>query len=370
MIKNDWEKTVPVKDKTKAPSNSPAPGFINLPSGPEINLTLETLGAGEDIAKLPARKKQVDKRQDISVWENDTSPRRQVLYTKKNQEITIEISDIDKISGTNAAAKKIFVLALSEANTQAVHNGEVTKDAISFPLSKLVDLGMYKNEKTARVGFEKGMDTLTSIKLYGKKTRGKSSKETSSAIAVLFTAAGIKNNVCKIFLNPQVNWDVLFEFFTILPETYFSLSNRASDLLLYIFTLARQHLEDIQQQGFFRISLRAIQHRLQLPTEEKNTHPYQLIKNEIDKALEEIEEAHNAQYNNDHFQLELVVDDNAPIGEYLDHGYLKVYLREEFAQKFVELNTKIERKIEAKERRKEKIIIAASALKAAKAEAK
>ena len=79
--------------------------------------------------------------------------------------------------------------------------------------------------------------------------------------------------MCYIQLETDFNREFLIQYFTFLSSYYFKLSNRASDLLYYIFYLARQNTKEIEERGYFTIGFRAIQHRLQLPSEIGNNNP-------------------------------------------------------------------------------------------------
>ena len=80
----------------------------------------------------------------------------------------IELNDIDELAGSNKPAKKLFILSLIKANQQAIHEGELTKDYVTFPLSELIDIGFYKTPQSARKGLSSGMNILTSLKLRGQ----------------------------------------------------------------------------------------------------------------------------------------------------------------------------------------------------------
>ena len=115
------------------------------------------------------------------------------------------------------------------------------------------------------------MDTLTSLKIKGHIQQTKKKGSSIDALEVLFTGARIERGQCTIYFNERISWSFIAQYFTILPRYYFRLPNRASDLLYYIFYLARQHTRDIEERGYFTIGFRAIQHRLQLPSEVGNT---------------------------------------------------------------------------------------------------
>ena len=339
--------------------------FYNVPDSTASNLILETLGAGEGIADLPARKRQINHNTTYEVLEDGR--KRQVSLVNPKAKVTIELADIDKLTGSNKPAKKLFVLSLIKANEQAIFDGQLTKDYISFPLQELIDIGFYKTPQSARTGFKAGMDALTSLKIKGHIQQTKKRGSSIDALEVLFTGANIKNGQCTVYFNPRISWSFIAQYFTILPRYYFKLPNRASDLLYYIFFLARQHTRDIEERGYFTIGFRAIQHRLQLPSEIDNGNPYRTIKQPIEEAIEELETEHSLLYGNTEFSLLPVYDEAASIKDYLDNGYLRVGLTGAFAQTYIEISKDTAKQIEQAEKRQARITEKAVAIKTAKA---
>ena len=338
--------------------------FYNVPDSTASNLILETLGAGADIADLPVRKRQVNHGTTLEVLENGKS--RRVTLSGGKSQVTIEIADIDKLTGSNKPAKKLFVLSLIKANEQAIHGGHLTRDYISFPLQELVDIGFYKSLRSARTGFNSGMDALTSLKIKGRIQRTKKKGNSVDALEVLFTGAKIENNQCFVRFNYAIDWGFIVQYFTILPKYYFALPNRASDLLYYIFYLARQNTRDIEERGYFTIGFRAIQHRLQLPNEKGLNNPQRDIKQPIEDSIEQIENLHSITYNNMEFSLLPVCDDTAPIADYLDNGYLKVSLTGAFAETFIAISKDTAKQIETAQKRQACITEKAVAINTAK----
>ena len=338
--------------------------FYNVPDSTASNLILETLGAGAAIADLPARKRQVNHSTTLEVLES--GKRRQVSLKTQKASVTIELADIDKLTGSNNPAKKLFVLALIKANEQAIHDGQLTKNYISFPLQELIDTGFYSTPQSARKGFNAGMDTLTSLKIKGHIQQTKKKGSSIDALEVLFTGARIERGQCTIFFNERISWSFIAQYFTILPRYYFRLPNRASDLLYYIFYLARQHTKDIEERGYFTISFRAIQHRLQLPSEVGNNNPDRTIKQPIEEAIEQIEDGHSGLYGNEDFSLLPVYDEYAPIANFLDNGYLRVELKGSFAETFIAISKDTAKQIEAAQKRQARITEKAIAINTAK----
>lgn len=338
--------------------------FYNVPDSTASNLILETLGAGADIADLPARKRQVSHNATLEVYED--GKRRQVQLKAQKASVTIELADIDKLTGSNKPAKKLFVLALIKANEQAIHDGQLTKNYVSFPLQELIETGFYSTPQSARKGFNSGMDTLTSLKIKGHIQKNKKTGSTIDALEVLFTGARIERGQCTIFFNERISWSFIAQYFTILPRYYFRLSNRASDLLYYIFYLARQHTREIEERGYFTIGFRAIQHRLQLPSEIGSPNPQRDIKQPIEDAIEELETQHSKLYGNTEFSLLPVYDEYAPIAGFLENGYLKVGLTGAFAETFIAISKDTAKQIETAQKRQARIAERAVAINTAK----
>ncbi len=339
--------------------------FYNVPDSTASNLILETLGAGEGIADLPARKRQINHNTTYEVLEDGR--KRQVSLVNPKAKVTIELADIDKLTGSNKPAKKLFVLSLIKANEQAIFDGQLTKDYISFPLQELIDIGFYKTPQSARTGFKTGMDALTSLKIKGHIQQTKKRGSTIDALEVLFTGANIKGGQCTVYFNPRISWSFIAQYFTILPRYYFKLPNRASDLLYYIFFLARQHTKDIEERGYFTIGFRAIQHRLQLPSEVGLNNPQRDIKQPIEDAIEALETEHSKLYHNTEFRLLPVYDEAASVKDFLDNGYLKVTLTGAFAETYIEISKDTAKQIEAAQKRQARITEKAVAIKTAKA---
>lgn len=324
--------------------------FYNVPDSPATHLIYEVLEAGKDIADLPSRKRQINHNTNYEVLED--GKKRKIISKSKTAEIEIELYDIDKLT---SSARKLLVLALIKANEQAIHNGELTKDYISFSLKELIDIEFYKTPQSARKGFNSGADVLTSLKVRGTVKKTKKQAATIDRLEVLFTGAEISKSQCYLYLNTRISWSFLAQYFTILPRYYFRLPNRASDLLYYIFYLARQNTDKIERQHYFTISFRAIQHELQLPNEKGLNNPQRDIKEAIEAAVVQIENEHSNYYHNKEFSLELVYDEAATISDYLDNGYLKIKFEETFAKVFIELYEKAAKKIEQAKKKQERI---------------
>ena len=361
----------------------PQAEFFNLPTSAAAEALLGVLGTGGDFKTLEVQQKRINRNTVISF--NMTDNAGSILFESPNDKVRLRIADTTSFFGKgkknkNSGNKKFFNFLLMKVNEQAFFNGQLTKDVISFPLQELVDIGFYKNTKTASVGFNNFIDSMAIVDIGGDRKNG-ANYDTFRGRHMIRTG-DIVNKQCYILLDDLFPWGFMIRFYTKLPTYYFSLPSNASDLLQYIFYLARQNTKKIKEGDSFTIKLRTIQARLQLPTEIGNTRPRQTIREPIETAIEQIEAAQKAAYPVEFKDGERLEDklefslslkckgydniDEAPIAAYLDSGYLEVTLKGNFAKTFIEISTKTAKQIEAANKKKERIAEAAIARNMAK----
>ena len=334
--------------------------FYNMPTSGGSDLVMKTLGAGGNVAALPEASKRVSNSQQIEVRES--GQKRQIISKGNNTETIIEIGDIEKLLGSNKAAKKMFPYLLIKMNEQSFDykSGNLHHDEVGFSLQELVDIGFYKSIRTARRGFLDAMDVITNLKLKAVVKRGKKSFTTAPAdaegegILVMFTGAAVANNYCKVMLNYKVNWQPLFQYFTILPKFAFQLKSRPFDLLYTIFYLARQNNKQIREKGYFTMGFRTIQQRLDLPSEIDNKDPQKTIRQPIEEAIAAIEQHLVAE--EPELAIVPVYDDRANIRDYLENGYLRIELKGSYAGYFIEQSENRQKQIEKKAKQQQDIV--------------
>ena len=337
----------------------------DMPDSPASHFLFDILSAGTDIADLPPRKRMFN---NSTIYDVKASGDKRLVSMENydgTTKVTVELDDINKLT---KPAIMLLIYTLIKANEQALHNGQLTRDYISFPLQHLVDDGLYQDIRSARRGFLIGRDALTSLQIKGQLQKRHGSKRVVKVndLVVPFIKGGIENNQCYIYFNTHMDWEFFAQYFTKIPKYIFSLSDRAGILLYYIFYLARQHTREIADRGYFTISFRSIQSLLKLPSEINNSKPQQYIKEPIENAVVAIEEAHKKRYGNKEFLLELVYEEQAGIEEYLDNGYLKISLAGAYAEPFISQSQTQQKKIQKAEQKKERIEEKAIAMKMAK----
>lgn len=326
--------------------------FYNAPTSTASNLAMAVFTHGkEQLGELPSRMELVRSKSSYTLAASGNA--RQITQTQSNGDlITLELSDIDKLKGTNKTVSKLFAFSLIKLNEQAEQGGQLTRNTIEFSLQELVDRGFYSNTTNARAGVKAAFEVLTNMKVSGTIAKGKKKTIEQAELAVLFTYCRIKKNVVTIDLNNRINWEMFTQFYTILPKWAFSLPVKPWDLLYYVFYLARQNLDKINKQGYFTISFQAIHSRLVLPEAEYTKNPQRDIKDVIEKAITDIEErAHTPE-----LQFIPRYNEKDNIKEYLSNGYLEVHFSGAYAAAFLDLYKRNTKRLEQAEKKREQII--------------
>ena len=347
------------------PSTSLQEHFYNIPSTAGTNSIMTLLGNANDLETYQKRHKLINHNTTVEVMANDTA--RAIITKNENTELIIELNDLEKAIGYNKGVKKVFVYILYKLSKQQITENLFEDKSIEFNLKELVEIGLYKNIDTARVGFNNATETLTSLKVRGliKDKREQKQITNGNLIEVLFTGANVINGNCILYLNQRINWPVFaLLYFAPLPKTYFSLGTKPSDLLYYVFTQARRRKGELAKKGSFTIKLRTIQQELGLISEEKTKSPTDKIKNPILKAIEDVNKAED----NPDFHITVDYDKNGTIKDFLDNGYITVYMKGDYSKHILQIAENQEAKIKALADRKDKITAQAQALALAKKE--
>jgi len=326
--------------------------FYNTPTSTASNLTMTVFTHGkEQLGELPSRMELVRNNSSYTLAASGNA--RQITQTQSNGDlITLELSDIDKLKGTNKTVSKLFAFSLIKLNEQAEQGGQLTRNTIEFSLQELVDRGFFSNLSNARRGVKAAFEVLTNMKVSGSIRKGKKKSVEQAELAVLFPYCRIKKNVVTVDLNNRINWEMFTQFYTILPKWAFSLPSKSWDLLYYVFYLARQNLDKISKQGYFTISFQAIHSRLVLPEAEYTKNPQRDIKDVIETAITEIEkQAHTTD-----LQFILRYNEKDNIKEYLSNGYLEVHFSGAYAAAFLDLHKRNTKRLEQAEKKREQII--------------
>lgn len=266
--------------------------FSLSPSSPLTQSAYKAIIAGGNSLKTLAENVEASRHGKASAEiERDGNSRTLKQVSKSSRyEFSICMEDADLFKGGHlgSAARKVFVYLLSQVVTQALDNGEITRDRIVISYQDLINKGLYASVRTANTGIERAFNQLSSLKFSGTfSTKGKNGKKIEQKeLGVLFyhmTKTG-KGEVV-IYLNDKFNWNVLVQYYITIPDIYYSLPSNAADILYYICYLARQRREEITKTGAFTISYRAIQMYLNLPDEKAATKATTQIREPIEAAI-------------------------------------------------------------------------------------
>ena len=354
----DENKTnLPAKPKKGTPRNNEDNGkFFKFPNSPASNTMINVVSHAGNLENFADRLEQNSHSTQLEFFSppegtsKDLSQR--VKYSTDNTETTIHLDNIDLFTKANKPLKKILTYTLVKLSKENVTENLDRDISIKFPLEDFVDLGCYKTVRTARQAFNQAKNPLTSIKIEGVVRDKKDMKQiTDSGIEVLFTGAHIKNGIVEIYLNKRINWEVFaLQYFSILPKTYFSLSDNAADTLLNIVMLARKRLNEIGRNGHFNMSFKTLQQILDLPDETVTKNPGRDIKDPILNAIAEISKMENGD-----IVIEPVYNTNGNIIEFLEEGYAQISLHNEYLEYFDDLAKTKRSKIENAMKKREEI---------------
>ena len=354
---DDIKTNLPANTKKKNLKNADEESkFFSFPNSPASNTMINVVSHAGNLETFANR---LENNSHSSQLEFFTPPdgtqknlSQRVKYSTDNTETTIHLDNIDLFTKANKPLKKILTYTLVKLSKENVTENLSQDISIKFPLEDFVDLGCYKTLRTARQAFNQAKNPLTSIKIEGIVRDKKDMKQiTDSGIEVLFTGAHIKNGIVEIFLNKRINWEVFaLQYFSILPKTYFSLSDNAADTLLNIFMLARKRLNDIDKNKSFNISFRTLQQILDLPDEKLTKNPGRDIKDPILNALSEVSTIESGD-----IEIEPVFNPNGNIVEFLEEGYARIALHNEYLDYFGDLAKTKKNKIESTMKKREEI---------------
>lgn len=307
--------------------------FAKIGSGPALDLLFQTLSTKGDPTRAI-----YDKGGRVT-----TSGKRNSISLKSPaSDVTIEIPDVDKLAKSNKGAKKILIYLLEKIGEQALNEGVMYNNKIIFNVQELVDKGIYKTFQSAVKGFQDSMDPLGTFQIKGEVRKSKKSTATQKITATMFPTMNYDRGKCSISLNQDLNWDFAIPFSMLLPQYYYSLNQKAADLTYLISYLARQRAEEIKETGCFKIKLRTVQARLNLPDETTAKQPRRDILEVIDKAMEEIEGASKSRDFTITMEAKIGNKDitQCSTAEILDNGYLRVELKGDYAQDFIAIAEK------------------------------
>ena len=162
---------------------------------------------------------------------------RRVSFLSKSGKVTVFLpEDETGIASHRSNADKLFTFILCKIACEVFESNNYEL-RISFRLQELVDCGIFKTLKTARRGFNAIMHFLTGIRVSSSRKIIKS--DIGDMNSVPFFDASIKNGVCYVCLNGNIEWDLMTKPFVNIPKEAFALSPQAFKVVKAIYRYVR-----------------------------------------------------------------------------------------------------------------------------------
>jgi hypothetical protein len=237
------------------------------------------------------------------------------------------MNDIGALVGNNKSLRQFFAFIMIGIYQQSYSMGKMRRDYVEFALEDLVRNNMYKSIESARLGFNNNWKNLKTISIGESRIKISKKKQViSDDEDVLFISKRLKNNVGKIYINPNINWDILTHFFALIPAYSLSLSNRAFSLIWHIFTTFRKNTDKIKKHGYLDFPAKTLQSVLWLPSAEGCANSGRDIRKPMEDSVTEIEDKQAELLNSGDIRLEWIGADTRSIREFLANAFLRVHV--------------------------------------------
>lgn len=317
-----------------------------IPMGDFSTLIYQGLNAGPSLASLPEKMSSGTEHQ-LSVVEREKSMvlSSETRYGKMNISFDNFAVSFKK---RNSATKKIFIRAMKKLGEKRYSNDLFNDISVEITTDELVALGMYSTLDSARVAL-KTATNLNDIKISGtidyieegKRKSGNIIKDKLDLTGIQIFKTGIVrgSGTLVIQFERNINYEYLLPNISILPNYYYSLTEGGADLLMYLYGLAVNKVEEIASTGCFYVSLKDIHSYLNLPDYTKANNPKRDIKEKIENLI--IGNIHEKD-GGKNIHLSIVdVNEKDAIAHWILNGRLKVEMLGESLKHFQKMNTKL-----------------------------
>lgn len=320
------------------------------------NTIYDILLSDGDVKKTAETINSVSKKNSAQIYIGESN--RAIQVETANALTVIEILGNDQRIKSRTA-KKILHFIESEIYQHTYYNGQMNDDVVTFPLKKMVDKGLYTSVNNARRAYYNASDILTALRVSVTLKSRKGNKDVSlqdgNGRVVLFPSMIVSNGQCFVRLNEDINWAPLLKDFFLMPDSWWSLPDNASDLEYKIFRSARMKSNKLKKDGTltFNMSLKSVAAWLNLPLKTKN--PKRNVKQPIEVAVNQINES----LDPNSFKIKIQTDLKSSIEEYLN-GYLEITMGGIYVDNLIDINKKQQALIEKNIKKKEEIVKEAS----------
>lgn len=333
--------------------------FFNIPASNTTRAIMNSLKAvnnNEDpevsIDKLNNMQQSIDRRSQYiaSIEQSDTGENLFIQYVtlKKNYEAEILLSfknifNFQKSSGNTA---KFFLYLLAEINHRVTNRSrEIVKGELELSTLKMAKVLNYSSSYEAKKAAKKAFENIADIAVKGyeiiKDSRGRTKKAKSVRVETYFHLIDVKTvdtrGAITVFLNKNIDWELLATSFTVIPQNVFALNVNAMYLSFYIAIICRINVDTIKKKGEISISMKSIAKMLYLPVDEYRYFS-RYVKEPIDKAIETIENTCGSFFRmTPDYSHTQAGDETATGTDYLENTRLIVEPLDEYKAYFLEV---------------------------------
>jgi len=263
----------------------------------------------------------------------------EITFKKGEEETVIVVPDVKKLAGNNKAAIMIFDIIMGELSKGVLYNAMLQAHTIEFPLTMLVEYGIYSRIDNAVRGWSKATDILLNMPVKVITKRGKNNIISSEEKAHIFDMFKYAANNCYVLMNSAVNWKALVSGYAYMPTWTFKLSSNGYWLARNVYHLARVKKAD------FSVDVKNVQEWLNLPDENKTAkNQIKLIKQPIEDAVNEFNMLATAE-NDQQLALTLLVEVPSDIKrhtvkQWLNNTKLEVKVSGQLAEILADISSK------------------------------
>lgn len=248
-----------------------------------------------------------------------------IVYKGSTDQFALRLEDRLKIV---ARSSQVFEYIMQEINKQCIQNKHFIRKEAYLDIAELTASGMYNSMDVARREVQKIVDVISmipfdgTIEIINEETNKKETIKNPRFFPFSYHGLVKGTGKYKLEINDKFPYELFYRHFTILPDYYKSLSERAFNLIKLIFDQARQNAGALKAGQPFRIYFRAICTRCNLPTEAETKETRHYKRDIVQPIRDIIDELRR--WNDKYYYMEVHEEETGIIREYLDRSYILI----------------------------------------------
>lgn len=248
-----------------------------------------------------------------------------IIYKGATDKFALRLEDRLKIV---ARSSQVFEYIMQEINKQCRQNNHFIRKEAYLDISELTASGMYNSMDVARREVQKIVDVISmipfdgTIEIINEETNKKETIKNPRFFPFSYHGLVKGTGKYKLEINDKFPYELFYKHFTILPDYYKSLSERAFCLIKLIFDQARQNAGALKDGRPFRVGFRAICARCNIPTEAETKETRHYKKDIVQPIREILDELKG--WNDKYYYMDVHEEAAGNIREYLDRSYILI----------------------------------------------